>query len=134
MILKDISLPTPQANIAFDEDLLSLAEHSSLGEVLRFWESEDIFAVLGRTSKPKDDVFLKNVVADHIPVLRRCSGGGTVLKGKGCLNYALILSKDLRPEVSLFKESYRFILGNMVQALKQLGIAAVYRPISDLAL
>jgi lipoate-protein ligase A len=26
-----------------------------------------------------------------IPILRRCSGGGTVLQGPGCLNYALVL-------------------------------------------
>jgi lipoate-protein ligase A len=29
--------------------------------------------------------------ARSVPVLRRCSGGGTVLQGPGCLNYALIL-------------------------------------------
>jgi len=27
----------------------------------------------------------------NIPILRRCSGGGTVLQGPGCLNYSLIL-------------------------------------------
>jgi lipoate-protein ligase A len=26
-----------------------------------------------------------------IPILRRCSGGGTVLQGPGCLNYTLVL-------------------------------------------
>jgi lipoate-protein ligase A len=29
--------------------------------------------------------------ARKIPILRRCSGGGTVVQGPGCLNYTLIL-------------------------------------------
>ncbi len=29
--------------------------------------------------------------ARGIPILRRCSGGGTVVQGPGCLNYALVL-------------------------------------------
>ncbi len=65
--------------------------------------------------------------------MRRSSGGGTVLQGKGCLNYTLVLSKE-RPEIQDLRRSYQFILGQIVAALKNLGIDAVCRPLSDIAL
>ena len=48
MILKDITLSTPEENIVYDEVLLSLAEQGQEGESLRFWESSSLFVVLGR--------------------------------------------------------------------------------------
>ena len=101
MVAKDISFETPQENILFDEVLLSLAEQKKSGEVLRFWESDKFFIVLGRTSSPVNDIHISAAVHDKIPVLRRSSGGGTVLQGKGCLNYSLILSKETHPQIQL---------------------------------
>src|SRR5262245_50689788 len=82
----DISFDTPEENIAYDEVLLSLAEEGKLGEVLRFWESSQTFAVLGRIGKAQEDLDLDALRKDGIKVLRRASGGGTVLQGKGVLN------------------------------------------------
>ena len=133
MLLKDISLSSPEENILYDEVLLHLAEKGEAGEVMRFWESPEMFVVLGRIGKEQDDVKIDAVRRDDIPVLRRASGGGTVLQGKGCLNYALVLSKEDRKIMDLHK-SYEYILGNVVKALKQLGVEAGFCPISDLAL
>ena len=133
MILENISFQSPLENILYDEVLLDLAEQGRGGEVLRFWESPEIFVVLGRTSNPAEDIYIEEALCDQIPVLRRASGGGTVLQGKGCLNYALILSKEKNPQVMKIRESYQFILGKIVQSLKNLGIAAEFKPISDLA-
>ncbi len=134
MIAKDISFQTPTENILFDDALLDLAEHDDGGEVLRFWESPQTFIVLGRTSKPSEDVCLEKVKQDNISVLRRSSGGGTVVQGKGCLNFSLILSKEIHPEVAMLKKSYRFVLGKVINALGHFDIKADFRPISDLAL
>lgn len=134
MLVQNISFKTPQENILFDDALLYLAEKQDGQEVLRFWESSQMFVVLGRISKEEDDLNLANIKKDNISVLRRSSGGGTVLQGKGCLNYSLILSKEKRKELNDLKESYRYILGNVVKVLKQLGIDAEFYPISDIAL
>ena len=134
MILKDISLPTPRENILYDNVLLELAEDGRQGEVLRFWESRESFIVLGRISDPEQDIHWPNVRRDRVPVLRRSSGGGTVLQGPGCLNYSLVLSKEMRPQVADLKKSYQWILGNVITALDQLGVAAAFRPLSDIAL
>ena len=38
--------------------------------------------------------------ADGVPILRRSSGGGTVLLGRGCLLYSLVLSYDRSPALA----------------------------------
>ena len=103
MRLKTISFSTPQENILFDDVLLELAEQQKAPETLRFWESDQLFIVLGKTSKIEDDVFINLVRKDKIPILRRSSGGGTVLQGKGCLNFSLILSKNYHPALQTIK-------------------------------
>ena len=133
MLLKDITLPTPQENILYDNVLLDLAEQGIAGEALRFWESRELFIVLGRTGNPAADLRVAKVRADRVPVLRRSSGGGTVVQGKGCLNYTLVLSKE-RPEIRDLRRSYQFICGNIIAAIKDCGIDAAFRPLSDVAL
>ena len=134
MIIRDISFSSPEDNIVFDEVLLKLAEQNSSEEVLRFWESPQTFIVLGRVGKINDDVKKSTVLRDKIPVLRRSSGGGTVVQGPGCLNYTTILNKEKTPSVKDLKCSYEYILGSVVSALKSVGIEATYLPISDIAL
>ncbi len=134
MLLKDISLPTPEENILYDEVLLHLAEEGKAGEVLRFWESQQMFVVLGRIGKVQEDVKIDAVCEDSIPVLRRASGGGTVLQGKGCLNYTLVLSKEHGARMTDLHKSYEYILSSVITALKQLDVEVVFCPISDLAL
>ena len=134
MILKDVSFKTPQENILYDEVLLDSAERGLCGEALRFWESQEIFIVLGRISRENEDIRWDNVRRDAVPVLRRASGGGTVLQGKGCLSYSLILSKDRDPQMADLRKSYQYILGKFILALGQLGVAVEFFPISDLAL
>jgi lipoate-protein ligase A len=133
MWLRDISFPTPQENIAFDEVLLRLAEKHEGGEYLRFWESPTVFIVMGLTGRAPIDVNSIHTQKDNIPVLRRSSGGGTVLQGPGCLNYALVLSKQKHPEINDLRKSYEWISAKVIGALRQEGVEAYFRPASDLA-
>ena len=87
----DLTLPTPEANLACDEALLDECEASPDREVLRFWESPRPFVVLGMASRREREVRLAACDDRGIPVLRRCSGGGTVVQGPGCLSYTLVL-------------------------------------------
>jgi len=100
---------------------------------MRFWESSEYFIVLGRISKAGEDIDLQAVRKDGLKVLRRASGGGTILQGKGCLNYTLILSKG-RKEVQDLKSSYDYILGKITSSLRALGIESRYHPPCDIAL
>ena len=93
MILKDISLVSPEENILFDEALFVFADKEGGEEVLRFWESPSTFIVLGRIGREQEDIDFVTTQKDNVPVFRRTSGGGTVVQGRGCLNYTLVLSK-----------------------------------------
>jgi lipoate-protein ligase A len=87
----ELTLPTPAENLACDEALLDLCEADGGAGVLRFWEAREHFLVLGYSNKARTEVHVDQARQDNIPVLRRCTGGGAVLQGPGCLNYSLIL-------------------------------------------
>lgn len=87
----DLTLPSPAENLACDEALLDWREQSGGGGILRFWESSETFVVAGYANKILAEVDTARCQAENVPIFRRCSGGGTVLQGAGCLSYALIL-------------------------------------------
>lgn len=91
MTLLDLTLPSPAENLALDEALLDAAEAGEIGEALRFWESPTYFVVVGYANKVASEVNVAACEARGIPIMRRCSGGGTVVQGPGCLNYAVVL-------------------------------------------
>jgi lipoate-protein ligase A len=92
MKLLDLTLPSSAENLACDEALLDWCESGNGGgEVLRFWESPETFVVVGYANKVATEVNVAACENNKIPIYRRCSGGGTVVQGPGCLNYALIL-------------------------------------------
>jgi lipoate-protein ligase A len=91
MKLLDLTLPSPAENLAGDEVLLDAAETGAGDEVLRFWEPREPFVVVGYANKVAAEVNVAACETRGIPVLRRCSGGGTVVQGPGCLNYTLVL-------------------------------------------
>jgi len=87
----DLTLATPEENLACDEALLDDAESGLGSEVLRVWEPDRHFVVLGYANRAGTEVNLDFCDRECIPVLRRCTGGGAVLQGPGCLNFSLIL-------------------------------------------
>ena len=91
MKLFDRTFPSPAENLACDETLLDWCESGEGAETLRFWESPEPFVVVGYANKVATEVNVVACAARKIPIFRRCSGGGTVLQGPGCLNYTLVL-------------------------------------------
>ena len=116
----DLTLATPEANLACDEALLDLCEASQADELLRFWEPAQHFVVLGYANKVAREVNLPFCRANSIPVLRRCTGGGTVLQGPGVLNYSLILRMDAAGPLHSIAATNKFILDRHQAALAPL--------------
>jgi lipoate-protein ligase A len=77
MKLLDLTLPSPAENLACDEVLLDTADAGDGDEMLRFWEPREHFVVVGYANKVATEVNVAACEARGIPVLRRCSGGGT---------------------------------------------------------
>jgi lipoate-protein ligase A len=120
-------------NLALDEHLLLVAEADDGPEVLRVWEWPASAVVLGAGCRLAEDVDEVACRAEGVPILRRSSGGGTVLLGAGCLLYSLVLRYERDPMLNEIRSSYHHILGRVVLALG--GEAAGIAPagISDLA-
>jgi len=87
----DLTLPTPEANLAGDEVLLDSCEDGDHDEILRIWEHTDPFVVLGYSNKVQKETNIDQARRAGLPVLRRCTGGGAVVQGPGCLNFSLVL-------------------------------------------
>lgn len=127
----DLTLGDVASDVALDEALLLDAEAGQGGEVLRVWERPTAAVVLGSGCKLHDDVDVAACQADGVPIVRRSSGGGTVLLGRGCLCYSLVLSFGRGEALAGIAPSYRWILGRVIDALGVDGV--VQAGISDLA-
>jgi lipoate-protein ligase A len=115
----DLSLTDPAANLAVEELLLDACERDGTG-VLRFWESPVPFVVVGYANRVAAEVNLPACAARGVPVLRRCSGGGTVVQGPGCLNYALILPAPEDGPLGTVTGTNCFVMDRNRAALEQL--------------
>ena len=91
----DLTRPDPRADLALDEALVRTVndrpgDRTRQG-VLRVWERRSYCVVLGRANRVALNVNLPACEAAGVPVLRRASGGGTVLLGPGALCWSLVL-------------------------------------------
>lgn len=130
----DLTLPTPAENLACDEGLLEDCEGGGGQELLRFWEPRAHFVVLGHANRAAVEVHREACERLGIPVLRRCSGGGTVLQGPGCLNYSLILKFDDAGPLRSISTTNAHVLNRHAAALSALaGRTVELRGQSDLA-
>lgn len=127
----DLTLPEPAANLAVDEALL-LDVDAGGDEVLRVWEWPAPVVVLGSGCRFSDDVQEEQCRAEGVPILRRSSGGGTVLWGPGCLLFSLVLATERHPGLTEIRPSYAYILDRLAGAVGLPGIAQA--GISDLSL
>lgn len=110
MRILDSTYPTAAENLACDEALLDWREEGGGAEILRFWESSQPFVVVGYANKIDTEVNAAACAANNVAILRRCSGGGTVLQGPGCLSYALILRISEGSPLANISEANKFIM------------------------
>lgn len=130
----DLTLPTPEANLACDEALLDHCEEQQDREVLRFWESPEPFVVLGMAGRREREVDVPACAAQGIPVLRRCSGGGAVVQGPGCLSYALVLRIAGNNRLERIDSTNAFVMGRHQRVLAEAtGLPVRRRGVTDLA-
>lgn len=133
MRMFDLSFRTPAENLACDEALLEWCELNCGPEVLRFWEASQPFVVLGYGKKVAEEIDSEACRVAGVPILRRCTGGGTVVQGPGCLSYALVLDMRDCPALAGVTEANAFIMERNRAALGTLlrGEVAV-KGITDL--
>lgn len=127
----DYTCPTPEENLALDDALLEYCETHQLA-FLRTWEPNATFVVLGRSRKIQNETLYTRCTQDQIRILRRQSGGGTILQLPGCLNFSVILPINEYVECKDISSTTTFILSKHQNSLKNHGITLDIQGSSDL--
>jgi lipoate---protein ligase len=103
----EATFPDDARNLACDEALLESCEEGEAHGVLRVWEPPNYFVVIGYANRVGAEVDVAACERLRIPILRRFSGGGAVLQGPGCVNYALVISNEWAGSI---RAAYDFVL------------------------
>lgn len=120
-IVEEVSLD-PEERLTREWALFQAVEAGAAGNLWQCWQATRPVVVVGRSGAIPADVILDTCREDRVRVLRRFSGGGAVVLGPGCLNYAVVLSLVSRPELTGVSASFHFILGRIVAALGVPGL------------
>ncbi len=119
-------------NLALDEALLIEADLGKGPQVVRFWEPRAHAVVMGASRRLHEDVFALACRADGVPVLRRSSGGGTVVVGPGTLNVTVILPETAAPGLWAVDAAHRHVLERLAAAIGRAGVAVELQGLGDL--
>ena len=128
---EDTSL-SPTEHLARDWRIFQAAESGAAGVRWSIWEAQRPVVVLGRYNRIDEWVLANACQRDGVEVLRRCSGGGAVVLGPGCLNYAIGLSIVSRPRLAEVAAAFRTVLACVIAELQVEGLMVA--GIADLAL
>lgn len=128
----EIVISTPRSvaeNLAIDEEMTRAA--AADGRLtLRLWWGGAPTVVLGSSEKPEQVADLEACRRLGVELIRRSTGGGTVLQTPEVLNYSLTGPATGMPNMkTLFALGARLLIG----ALAHLGVEATARGISDVA-
>lgn len=87
----DVRLPGVAEQLALDEALLELAHEGGLtAPCVRTWTADRPAVVLGSSCRIDAEVDRAACGAEGVPILRRPSGGGTVVVGPGCVMWTVV--------------------------------------------
>ena len=113
----------PEQQLEREWALFQSVETGASNSLCRCWQADRPIVVVGRNGLVAEDVILERCRADDVRVLRRFSGGGAVVLGPGCLNYAVTLSLVSRPALTNVAASFQFILERIATALRISGLS-----------
>ena len=129
----DVELPTVAENLALDEAILAEAHDGLLeGLVVRAWMVGQPTVVLGSSSHVSQEVDLAACEAAGVGLVRRPSGGLTVVVGPGCLMWTVV-ARWPEPAPSIDRV-HAAVLDPLAEALRAAGRPVVRCGSSDLAI
>lgn len=124
---------SPRMNLALDEVLTARVGAGLRKPTLRLWEWNENAVVIGSFQSLRNEVDPEGAAKHGFDVVRRISGGGAMLMAANSIvTYSLYVPASLVAGMT-FADSYAFLDDWVLQALRSLGIDAVYQPLNDIA-
>jgi lipoate-protein ligase A len=114
---------TAEQELSEDRHLFQRVENGDADYAWRLWEIDGASVVLGRFGNSAREVFENRCRRDGVPVVRRFSGGGAVVVGRGCLNVAIAFALPVYPELADVTRSYGSVLRGLADALSITGLS-----------
>jgi lipoate-protein ligase A len=115
--MPQIPAKAAEEHLGKDRQLFHQVEDGRADYLWRLWETDLPAVVLGRFGRAAEEVFEAQCARDRVPVIRRCSGGGAVVIGRGSLNFSVVLSLQRYPELLDVARSFVLLLGGLASAL-----------------
>jgi lipoate-protein ligase A len=123
----------PHLQMALDDVLARAVGEGQRGPTLRVWEWERNTVVIGSFQSLRNEIDAEGAKRHDITVTRRVSGGGAMFIQPGnTITYSLYVPTSLVEGLN-FERSYAFLDDWVLGALGELGIAATYVPLNDIA-
>ncbi|MGB7344900.1 MAG: lipoate--protein ligase family protein [Pirellulaceae bacterium] len=112
------SLVDPADHLALDEATLLLADAGEMGESIRIWEFANDVVVVGRSTKVNDEIQIDFCRDRKIPIMRRCSGGASIVAGPGCLMYSVVVNLNRHGDLRKIDAAHTFVMSRVLNAVK----------------
>ncbi len=123
---------SPMMNAALDEVLVNEVGSGRRGPTLRIWEWDEPAVIIGSFQSVINEVDEAQLSARGAQLVRRVSGGGAMyMEPANSITYAIYVPEELVRGMS-FADSYAFLDDWVLEALRTLGIDAVYKPLNDI--
>ncbi|MDH5807049.1 MAG: biotin/lipoate A/B protein ligase family protein [Candidatus Methanomethylicaceae archaeon] len=130
-ILK-FQIENPFYNMALDEAIARCVGLGLSPPTLRLYGWWPRAVSIGYFQEVYDVVDVEFCKNNGIEIVRRITGGGAVIHTEGELTYSFIVRNDGSLVSMDIEESYREICSPIIEALRDYGINAKFRPINDI--
>ncbi|MFO8034913.1 MAG: lipoate--protein ligase family protein [Candidatus Bipolaricaulota bacterium] len=114
-VLVERGIRPPEQALAMEEAILSEVARGDAPATLRLWRNGRC-VVIGRSQDPEAEADVATCRSLGIPVLQRCSGGGTVYHHPGNLNFSLFL--PLQRKWMAVRETQALFCGLLTEVLR----------------
>jgi lipoate---protein ligase len=132
-IIETPNLISTEDHLLYDDQHLDSLTSQNTSIYLRFWELSKYCVVLGRSNTKETEVYSKKAKEMNLEVLKRSSGGGTVILGPGCLCYSLFIPTIFEPCNSISKTN-NYVMTQLRDALIPHNSSIKIQGITDLCI
>lgn len=125
---------SPAHDIALEEALQLSIEEGASPDTWRLWSAREPAAILGTGQEAAKEINLDQARSEKIAVLRRHSGGGTVVIGPGTINFSAFYRFENLPGSQTIRGAMEAALAPVIETLKAWKLNAQFAGLSDIAL